>query len=164
MNRACGNCGRPSEADWCAECEALLPALPDDRTSDGYAAWLEALARAESEDSLFETLAGKRPPTSKLAKQQVRGRLIKLLGQKFSELDCGASPAKTADAWLSEGGGAGDAVQGRAFVAEDVQPWDASVNGASVLDEVANLIDEYVYISPEGRERLRPLGRVYARL
>ena len=44
-----------------------------------------------------------RPPTSKLARQQIRGRLVTALRRKFKEFDSAASPAKTADAWLQEG-------------------------------------------------------------
>src|SRR6266545_1708371 len=99
-----------------------LPDDPDERTSDGFVDWIAALAGAHDEDSLFEILASQRPPVSKLARQQIRGRLVKVLKDKFQELESGVSAAKTADAWLQEGG-ADDLLQGRAFAAEEIELW-----------------------------------------
>jgi len=40
-----------------------LPEDPDDRSSDGFATWFEALSSASSEDELFERLGGQRRPS-----------------------------------------------------------------------------------------------------
>jgi hypothetical protein len=122
-----------------------MPPDPDDRSSDGFGVWLDALADAADEDSVFDVLAGKRPPSSRLARQQLRGRLVKVLGQKFSQLESGASAAKTADAWLYERGVDGDLLQGKAFVAEETEPWGTFVAGADVLDETVDVLGWYVY-------------------
>jgi hypothetical protein len=125
---------------------AALP--PDDRPSDGFAFWLEELAACKAEDDLFDALAGQRPPKSKLARQQLRGRLVKLLTAKFKELDSGSSPAKVADAWLQEGTEA-DGLQGREFLTEETEPWEQAVEAVSVLDELHAVYDAYVHASPE---------------
>ena len=65
----------------------------DDRPADGFAGWLEALAAATSAAGLFDVLAGQRPPTSKLARQQIRGRLVTLLREKFEEFESGHAAA-----------------------------------------------------------------------
>jgi hypothetical protein len=117
-----------------------LPDDPDDRPSDGFAGWFEALSGAHTEDELFVILARQRPPTSKLARQQLRGRLVTILSARFKELDSAASAARTADAWLLEGGGADD-LQGQEFRMEEVQPWESAVVGADVLEELEALYD-----------------------
>jgi hypothetical protein len=132
---------------------ADLPEDPDDRNTDGFATWLDSVAAAASEDELFERLAGQRPPAPRLARQQVRGRLITILNQKFKEFGSGGAAARTADAWLQEGGELDD-LQGLEFVAEEIRPWETSVGGAEVLDEVAALFDVYVYATEEARNAL----------
>jgi hypothetical protein len=124
----------------------------DDRPTDGFAAWFEDLAATASEDDLFGVLASKRPPTSRLARQQIRGRLVTLLGAKFKEFGSGAAAARTADAWLQEGGDL--ELQGQDFVVEEVEPWGSTVAGADVLDEVEALVDAYVYATRETRDAL----------
>jgi Protein of unknown function (DUF3631) len=123
---------------------------PDDRASDGFATWLDALEGAPNEDKLFEVLASQRPPTSKLARQQIRGRLVTILARKFKELKSGAAAARTADAWLKEGEDGG-VLQGQGFVIEEIEPWGSSVVGADVLDEVEAIIDAYVHTSVANR-------------
>jgi putative DNA primase/helicase len=130
--------------------ETDFPEDPDNRTSGGFATWLAALAATSNEDTLFEVLASQRPPTSKLARQQLRGRLVSILKSKFGELDSGASPARTADAWLQEGGDAGS-LQGQGFVVEEIEPWQSSVVGADVLDEVEAVVDAYLHTTVEKR-------------
>ena len=122
----------------------------DDRPTDGFAGWLESLAATTNEDELFDVLARQRPPTSKLARQQIRGRLVALLGERFKELGSAAAAARTADAWLQEGGDL--ELQGQGFVSEEIEPWGSSVVGATVLDEVEALVDEYLYASSEVRD------------
>jgi hypothetical protein len=131
-----------------------LPDDPDECTSGEVVAWLDALAAARDEDELFATLASQRPPVSKLARQQIRGRLVRLLGEKLRELDSGASPAKTADAWLQEGGEDGESLQGKIFAAEEIEPWHAPVVGEDVLNEVLALFDAYLYASEDSRVAL----------
>lgn len=130
-----------------------LPPDPDSRSSDGFADWLETLRAATNEDDLFGILAGQRPPTSKLARQQLRGRLVTLLKDRFSELESGASSARTADAWLSEGGDS-DGLQGADFVIEETEPWTNVVDGDEVLNEISAIYDAYVHISQEKRDAL----------
>ena len=101
---------------------------------------------SESEDELFAVLAAQRPPTSKLARQQIRGRLITLLKRKLGELESDAAAARTADAWLQEGGEHDD-LQGQEFVIEETEPWASAVDGAAVLDEVEALYDAYVLMT-----------------
>jgi hypothetical protein len=115
---------------------------------------LDALADARGEDELFALLASQRPPKSKLARQQLRGRLVKLLTEKLPELDSSSTPAKTADAWLQEGVGDVDNLQGRAFVAEEITPWPHPVAGADVLHEIADVINAYLHTSAENRDTL----------
>ena len=67
-----------------------LPEDPDERTSGEIVAWLDALAAAGDEDELFAILTSLRPPAAKLARQQIRGRLVKLLSEKLKELESGA--------------------------------------------------------------------------
>ena len=126
-----------------------LPEDPDDRNSGGFAGWLNELAAAPNEDDLFAILASQRPPTSQLGRQQIRGRLVKVLGKRFKELDSGVSAPRTADAWLQEGGDEGDSLQGQVFVAEEIAPWGSAIRGADVLDEVFGVFDAYLYGSEE---------------
>lgn len=128
--------------------DALEGAFDDDRGRKGYASWFAELDAAASEDALFETLARQRPPTSKLARQQLRGRLVKILSEKFKEFDSGSKPAGVADAWLREGDET-SALQGRAFVADEVEPWASAVFGADVLDETSNLFGLYLHAPGE---------------
>jgi putative DNA primase/helicase len=128
--------------------DELTAGVPDDRSSEKLGAWLETLASAASEDELFDQLASQRPPSSKLARQLLRGRLKKLLQEKLEQFDSGASPARTADAWLQEGSETSN-LQGREFVAEETEPWGSAVVGAVVLDELVELLDAYLYASPE---------------
>jgi Protein of unknown function (DUF3631) len=132
VRHTCTGHSRPSAAK--------RAAVPDD-----YAGWLEALEQAASEDALFDQLAELRPPSSKLVRQQVRGRLVKVLHDKLKELGSSALPAKVADAWLQRGGD--QDLQGRAFVAEEIEPWSSPVAGEEVLDELEELFDAYVYAS-----------------
>jgi hypothetical protein len=134
--------------------ESAMPPDPDDRPSDGFGEWLDALADARDEDALFALLAGQRPPGSKLARQQLRGRLLKLLTVKLPELGSSATAAKTADAWLHEGGGDADDLQGRGLVADEITPWPHPVGGADALNEVADLIDTYPHSPDENRDAL----------
>lgn len=125
--------------------EAQFDPHPGDSLSD----WLRALGETKDEDELFNLLPLQRPPQSKLARQQVRGRLVKILAQQFRAFGSAASPAKTADAWLSEGDEVGDALQGREYVAESTDPWEEPVDAADVLDEVAATFDAYLYSTRE---------------
>jgi hypothetical protein len=121
--------------------------LPED-TGDGptgdYADWFTALTNALDEDTLFATLASRRPPASKLVRQQLRGRLVKVLVDKFKALGSGATAAKVADAWLVEDDDDGDLLQGKRFVADEIEPWHHPVDGAAVLDELYGLFGAYV--------------------
>jgi hypothetical protein len=134
------------------------PEDPDDRTSAGFVDWLDALTRVNTEDDLFALLADQRPPASKLARQQIRGRLVRLLAEKLKELDSGVSVAKTADASLQEGGEDGDVLQGRAFVAEETVPWGTAVAGTAVLDETADSSTR-TCTRPRRRRTRSPSGR-----
>jgi hypothetical protein len=96
--------------------DELTAGVPDDRSSEKLGASLETLASAASEDELFDQLASQRPPSSKLVRQLLRGRLKKLLQKKLEQFNSGASPARTADAWLQEGSETSN-LQGREFVA-----------------------------------------------
>ena len=129
--------------------DALAAGMPDERPSDNYVAWLEDIHKAIDEDRLWTLLAQQRPPRSLLARQQIRGRLVKALGGKLKELGSGASAARTADAWLQEGGEDGELVQGKEFVADEIEPWGQAVDGGEVLDEVHDLIDSYVYATED---------------
>jgi hypothetical protein len=127
-----------------------MPEDPDDRTSDGFVAWLDALAQTADDDELFAVLASQRPPTSGLARQQIRGRLIKVLKERFTELAIDGSPAKIADAWLKEGGDDGELLQGSEWTPEKVIPWETAVTGRLVLDEVKDMLSNYVHVSEDG--------------
>src|SRR5262245_15281754 len=122
----------------------LEEAYGDERPTDGYGAWFAALSATPNEDALFDTLVTQRPPASRLARQQLRGRLVKLLGAKFKEFGSAARPAAVADAWLREGDEEAG-LQGQAFAADDVEPWAAPVAGAAVLDEASALLGRYVH-------------------
>jgi hypothetical protein len=124
-----------------------------DRASDGFAAWLDEIGNVESENELFAVLAAQLPPTSKLARQQIRGRLITILKRKLRELESDAAAARTADAWLLEGGEPDD-LQGQGFVIEETEPWASVVDGAAMLDEVEALYDAYVLMTQEKRYAL----------
>lgn len=113
--------------------DELADGLADDRGVGMFGAWLQALEAAADEDDLFTLLAAQRPPESRLARQQLRGRLVKLLKERFETFESGASAAKTADAWLREGDEERE-LQGREFAAEDVKPWASPVTGADALD------------------------------
>ena len=130
-----------------------MPDDPDNRPSDGFGAWLQALDATANEDDLFGILAGQRPPASRLARQQIRGRLVLLLKDKLGGFESGASPARTADAWLAEGGDPDD-IQGQEFVVEETVPWENVVDGATVLDEAAAIYDVYVLMTQEKRDAL----------
>lgn len=108
---------------------------------------LESLAKASSEDEIFDILGDAAPPTSRLARQQVRGRLVQILKERFEEFGSAVSSAKTADAWLKDG--SGDELQGRSFVPEDTPPWQAPVQGGEVLDAVVEVLDSFSYQSEE---------------
>ena len=142
--RTCWTGGSVTDTD-----TSSLPEDPDDRNSGGFAGWLNELAAAPNEDDLFAILASQRPPTSQLGRQQIRGRLVKVLGKRFKELDSGVSAPRTADAWLQEGGDEGDSLQGQVFVAEEIAPWGSAIRGADVLDEVFGVFDAYLYGSEE---------------
>ena len=131
-----------------------LPEDPDDRDNDAFATWLETIAAATTEEEMFERLVGQRPPTSKLARQHIRGRLITLLNEKVKEFGSGLAAARTADAWLQEGGGDLDDLQGEGFVTDEVDPWENSVIGADVLDEVKTLLHAYVHATEEQRDAI----------
>jgi putative DNA primase/helicase len=159
VDRSCRN---PGEVDTAKQVKgalklsrtASLGALPaeEDGEDDAFGPWLSELQNSKDEDELFAALAARRPPSSKLSRQQLRGRLKATLDAKFSELESGASAARTADAWLVEGGGGGDdGLQGREFVIEDIKPWSTPVVGADVLDEIDALYDSYLYTSVEAR-------------
>jgi putative DNA primase/helicase len=120
-----------------------------DEQPDPLSDWLQALTEAENEDGLFALLAQQRPPKSKLARQHVRGRLVKILTKLFRSFDSGASPTKTADAWLAEGSDQDDDLQGREYVAEEIDPWPEQVDGAAVLHDVATTIETFVYSTRE---------------
>jgi hypothetical protein len=107
--------------------------------------WLEAIKAAPDEETLFATLRARRPPMAKLARQQIRGKLVKLLTDKLKALDSGAPAAKVADAWLLDGNGDGGALQGRAFIADEIELWDDPVDAAAVLDEVHDLFGDYLF-------------------
>jgi Protein of unknown function (DUF3631) len=124
---------------------APVPDEPDTRTDD----WLRALSAAEDEDAVFALLPEQRAPRSKLARQQTRGRLIKILSERFSAFGSGASAAMTADAWLSDQADASDDLQGREYVAEETEPWAESVDGAAVLDEAAKTFGTYLFSTRE---------------
>ena len=130
-----------------------MPDDPDIRPSDAFGAWLQALDATANEDDLFGILAGHRPPASRLARQQIRGRLVLLLKDKLGGFESGASPARTADAWLAEGGDPDD-IQGQEFVVEETVPWENVVDGATVLDEAAAIYDVYVLMTQEKRDAL----------
>jgi hypothetical protein len=121
-----------------------LPEDPDERPSGEYADWFTALAEAVDEDEVFATLASRRPPAAKLVRQQLRGRLVKLLTEKFTALESGATAAKVADAWLQEGDDDGGLLQGKQFVADEIEPWHHPVDGADALDELYGLLGAYV--------------------
>lgn len=131
-----------------------MPEYPDDRPSDGFAAWFQELEAAPNEDDLFGILAGPKPPTSRLARQQIRGRLVPLLKIKLEGFGSGASPARMADAWLLEGGGEPGDLQGEEFVVEETAPWNDVVDGVAALNEVAAIFDAYVLMSKEQRDAL----------
>ncbi len=131
-----------------------FPQDPDERTSTEFVAWLQRLTATVTEDELFEILASQRPPKAKLARQQIRGRVVKVLAEQLKALDSSASPARTADAWLQEGGEDGDLLQGTTFVVEETVPWDGAVGGADALDEVADLFDAYLYATRESLDAL----------
>jgi len=128
-----------------------FPQDPDERSSAEFVAWLQRLTAAVEEDDLFAILASQRPPKAKLARQQIRGRLIKVLAERLKALKSSASPARTADAWLQERGDDGDLLQGKTFFVEEIAPWELSVVGSDVLDEVEEIFDAYVYALPEAR-------------
>jgi putative DNA primase/helicase len=128
--------------------DSLAGELPDDRQRDNFGAFLRRIGTAATEDELFVRLAEQRPPQSRLARQQLRGRLVKLLKEKLPALDSGASPAKTADAWLQEGGDECE-LQGREFTAEEIEPWPTQVDGAHALDMAHGVFDEYVFAPSE---------------
>jgi putative DNA primase/helicase len=128
--------------------DELAASLPDDRTGDNFGPWLEKLAAAGDEEDLFERLSGQRAPRSRLVQQMVRGRLKKILAEKFEEFSSEASAAKIADAWLQEGSEP-SAVQGQEFRAEEVEPWRDAVAGAVVLEEVVDLFRAYVYATAD---------------
>ncbi len=131
-----------------------LPDDPDERSSEGFVAWLDALADVRDEDELFKVLGEQRPPGSRLARQQIRGRLVKVLSEKLKELGSGVAAARTADAWLQEGGDDDDLLQGKEFVADEVEPWADAVSGAAVLDETRELFSRYVYTTRESLDVL----------
>jgi hypothetical protein len=71
-----------------------------------------------------------------------------VLGEKLKELDSGAASAGVADAWLLEGKEA-TGLQGRRFMAEEVEPWETTVEGADVLDEASALFGRYLFAPTE---------------
>jgi hypothetical protein len=129
------------------------PADPIESAPDVFATWLDAVAGAATEDELFVVLASQRPPASKLARQQLRGRLKVVLEERFKAFDSGTSAARTADAWLQEGA-AHNGLQGQAFVVQETEPWATRVDGGDVLAEVEALIDAYVYAVQVKRDAL----------
>jgi hypothetical protein len=125
--------------------EQGFDALEPDPLSD----WLRDLGGAHDEDELFALLALQRPPKSLLARQQIRGRLVRILQARFKTFESGASAAKTADAWLREGEQDGETLQGSEYRPEPTKPWTQAVDPAEVLDAVAHTFDLYVYASRE---------------
>jgi hypothetical protein len=113
------------------------------------ALWLDRLADCKTEADLFDALAGQRPPKSDLARQQLRGQLMKLLTAQLKALGSGASPAKVADAWLRDGAEANENLQGSAFSVEETEPWEQTVEAAAVLDDLHELYDAYVHATAE---------------
>ena len=120
----------------------------DEPESDLLSDWLRGLSEAHDEEELFAMLALQHPPKSLLARQQIRGRLVKILQEKFQQCESGASAAKTADAWLREGEQNGETLQGSEYRPEQTEPWRQAVDPAEVLDAVADTYDAYVYAGP----------------
>jgi Protein of unknown function (DUF3631) len=121
----------------------------DEPEPDPLSDWLRQLSEAHDEEELFALLALQRPPKSRLARQQIRGRLLKILSEQFKAHKSGASAAKTADAWLREGEDEGETLQGREYRPEPTEPWKTAIDPAEVLDEVARTFETYVYASRE---------------
>jgi hypothetical protein len=61
-----------------------------------YAAWLDRLAGAASDDEMWSTLRGTPPPEGALDQAQIRERLMVVLKQRGVR-----SPARAADSWLA---------------------------------------------------------------
>jgi hypothetical protein len=108
---------RPSEQ---AEANAI-PFGDPPAARDSYEDWLGDLEAAGSEATLFETLELRVPPKSKLERERLRGRLVKVLERKFKALGSRAKPTGVADAWLKNGVEPAD-LQGSAFVVDEVAP------------------------------------------
>ncbi|MFN2491084.1 MAG: DUF3631 domain-containing protein, partial [Actinomycetota bacterium] len=126
---------------------AIADQLRRDERSAGSV--LDDLASAADEDRLFTILATAQPPASKLARQQVRGRLVPILKEKFSVFESGSSPSKTADAWLTSSAVDDGSLQGSVFAPEETPPWEQSVGGEEVVGDVADAIGRFVYLSGE---------------
>ncbi len=152
----CSGCGRAAQTDPCAYCEVdygddVLGPAPSKAAGepiDGSASVFEALDGAATEDDLFDALASMRPPSSKLEREQVRGRLVTALKRKFKEIGSAASAAKTTDAWL-RGEAESSGLQGQEFKVEEIVPWESCVSAADVLDEAEALFSAYVHATEE---------------
>ena len=136
-----------------------MPEDSDERPSDGFAAWLDALAETADEDGIFEVLASQRPPASKLARQQIRGRLKTILEEQDSR---SSGPGRLSRGPRTPGfqeGGDLDGLQGQGFTIEEIEPWGSRVVGADVLDEAEGARGLRARVA-EKRRRGHALGRL----
>ncbi|MGI8707256.1 MAG: DUF3631 domain-containing protein [Actinomycetota bacterium] len=104
---------------------------------------LDDIARAGTENDIFDLLTAAAPPTARLIREQMRGRLIPILKERFRALGSAASASKTAEAWLTKPGSAdSENTQGHEFVPQDTPLWDEPVD-PGVLDEVVAVLERY---------------------
>jgi hypothetical protein len=126
----------------------------DERSTD-YADLLAEIASATSDEEIVDLLRSFKPPQSRMAQQQLRGKLKKALSETFGLLASAVSPSKLVDAWITEMADPADAgLQGSSFIADDTIPWADAVDLAEVLDEVRAVYDSYVYAIPEALDAL----------
>jgi len=126
-----------------------FPDDPTEQSEDGFGTWLQDLEAAADEDTLFTLLARQRPPSGKLARQQIRGRVKAKLEQKFEQFGSHSSAARTVDAWLREGGGETLALQGEDFRPEEIVPFESEVAASDLLKEVRDIFDAYLHAKGE---------------
>jgi hypothetical protein len=102
-----------------------------------YAAWLDQIAAATTDDVMWSTLRRMQPPEGALDQAQIRERLIAVLKARGI-----GSPARAADSWIAS------AYKHRngATPLVDTGPPPADVDGAAALEAVRDYTKRYVVL------------------
>jgi putative DNA primase/helicase len=125
-----------------AQLEAIIAAAPEYAAVQDQNEAAEPTHEPVDEDAEIDRLAR----MARLEYERARSRAAKKLGVRASMLDKLVF-AKRADLGLFK-----DDAQGTAVTFPEIEPWPTAVNGAALLDEIADAVRRYVVLSDQARD------------